>query len=110
MDRAQAEKWLPRRAREVQETQEFLASRPALIAKYPDEAAALLPGPAAPRKTFTPARADGSRLMLQWNDSQVTVMGAGPDLAADAALVWPLARALEARVYDESGALLSAGA
>jgi hypothetical protein len=56
------------------------------------------------------ARPDGSRLMLQWNDSQVTVMGAGPDLAADAALLWPLARALEARVYKESGALLSADA
>lgn len=53
LDRAGAEKWLARRAREVQETQEFLAGRPALITKYPDEAAALLPVPAAPRRTFT---------------------------------------------------------
>jgi hypothetical protein len=63
LDRAGAEKWLARRAREVQQTQEFLASRPALIAKYPDEAAALLPGQVAPRRTFTLARPDGSRLM-----------------------------------------------
>jgi hypothetical protein len=107
LDRAGAEKRLASRAREQEKVQVFLASRPDLIAKYPREAEISLPGRAAPKKTFTLTRADGSRLTLQWDNSQVTIIGAGPDWAADAALVTPLARALNASVYSKSGALIS---
>jgi hypothetical protein len=113
LDRAAAQERIGRRASEQQKLQEFVASRPALVAKYPDDAAALLPGLAArpgsaPRqKAFTLPRADGSRLRLFWSKSQVTAVGVGPDLAADAALLSPLAQALNARVYDESGTLIS---
>lgn len=75
LDRAGAEQRLASRAREQQKAQAYLASRPDLVARYPREAANILPGSAAPQKMFTLTRADGSRLILRWNNSQVSVIG-----------------------------------
>jgi hypothetical protein len=51
-------------------------------------------------------RPGGTRLLLQWDDSQVTVTWVSTDVAGDAALILPIAPALGAFVYDGAGTRL----
>jgi hypothetical protein len=53
--------------------------------------------------TFGLERPDGTRLLLQWRRGQVTVLRVSLDVAADAALITPLARELDAHVYAADG-------
>ena len=50
-----------------------------------------------------PGAPDGTRLLLQWRQGQVTVVRVSLDVAADAALIAPLAREFDAHVYAEDG-------
>jgi hypothetical protein len=53
--------------------------------------------------TFGLERPDGTALLLQWRNGQVTVLRVGADVAADAGLIAPIARVLGAHVYAEDG-------
>ena len=77
------------------------AARPDLLAKDPQQFRLLSGGPGLP--TFGLERPDGTRLLLQWRQGQVTVGRVSLDVAADAALIAPLARELDAHVYAEDG-------
>jgi hypothetical protein len=76
--------------------------RPDLAAKMPAHFPQYADGP-GPAPLHALGRPDGTRLLLQWRKEQVSVLRVGPDTAADAALVAPIARELDARVYDEDG-------
>jgi hypothetical protein len=90
---------------------EAAAQRDHLAVQRPDLAAempALFPGYAGgpgPAPLHALERPDGTRLLLQWRDGQISVLRVSADATADAALVAPIARALDARVYDEDGTL-----
>ena len=94
-----------RRAAQVQadevSQEKMAAARPDLLAKHPQQFRHFSGGPGLP--TFGLERPDGTRLLLQWRQSQVTVMRVSLDVAADAALIAPLARELDAHVYAEDG-------
>lgn len=53
--------------------------------------------------TFGLERPDGTRLLLQWRRGQVTVLRVSADVAADAALIAPIAREFDAHVYAADG-------
>jgi hypothetical protein len=95
-----------RRAAQVQadkvSQEKMAAARPDLLAKHPQQFRHFSGGPALP--TFGLERPDGTRLLLlQWRQGQVTVVRVSLDVAADAALIAPLARELDAHVYAEDG-------
>ena len=77
------------------------ARRAGLLAKHPQQFRHFSGGAGLP--TFGLERPDGTRLLLQWRQGQVTVMRVSLDVAADAALIAPLARELDAHVYAEDG-------
>jgi hypothetical protein len=81
--------------------QKMAAARPDLLAKHPQQRRHFSGGPGLP--TFALERPDGTRLLLQWRQGQVTVLRVSPDVAADAALIAPLARELDAHVCAEDG-------
>ena len=105
MTRERATQLNDRRAALVQadkvSREKMAAARPDLLAKDPQQFRLLSGGPGLP--TFGLERPDGTRLLLQWRQGQVTVMRVSLDVAADAALVAPLARELDAHVYAEDG-------
>lgn len=88
----------------VQQAKAAMESRPDLAAKHPEVAQAH-GGSTAPNPIFALTRPDGTRLLLQWRKSQVTALRVA-QVAADAALILPMAQALDAHVYGESGTLL----
>jgi hypothetical protein len=94
-----------RRAAQVQadmgSQEKMAAARPDLLARHPQQFRHFSGGSGVP--TFGLERPDGTRLLLQWRQGQVTVMRVSLDVAADAALIAPLARELDARVYAEDG-------
>ena len=94
-----------RRAAQVQadkvSQEKMAAARPDLLAKHPQQFRHFSGGPGLP--TFGLERPDGTRLLLQWRRGQVTVLRVSLDVAADAALIAPLARELDAHVYAEDG-------
>lgn len=59
-----------------------------------------------PSPLFAMERPGSVRLLLRWDDSQVTVLRGGADVAGDVALVLPIASALGAFVYDRAGTRL----
>ena len=77
------------------------AARPDLVAEQPQQFRHVTGGTGPP--TFGLERPDGTRLLLQWRRGQVTVMRVSLDVAADAAVIAPLARELDAHVYGEDG-------
>ena len=81
--------------------EKMAAARPDLLATRPQQFRHFSGGPVLP--TFGLERPDGTRLLLQWRQGQVTVMRVSLDVAADAALIAPLARELDAHVYAEDG-------
>jgi hypothetical protein len=94
-----------RRAAQVQADKgsqgKVAAARPDLLVKHPQQFRHFSGSTDVP--TFGLERPDGTRLLLQWRQGQVTVLRVGLDVAADAALIAPLARELDARVYAEDG-------
>ena len=94
-----------RRAAQVQagkaSQEKMAAARPDLLAKYPQQFRHFSGGAGLP--AFGLERPDGTRLLLQWRQGQVTVMRVSLDAAADATLIAPLARELDAHVYAEDG-------
>lgn len=95
-----------RRAAQVQadkvSQEKMAAARPDLLAKHPQQFRHFSSGgPGLP--TFALERPDGTRLLLQWRQGQVTALRVSLDVAADAALIAPLARELDAHVYAEDG-------
>ncbi len=94
-----------RRAAQVQADkvyqEKMAAARPDLLAKHPQQFRHFSGGLGLP--TFGLERPDGTRLLLQWRQGQVTVLRVSLDVATDAALIAPLARELDAHVYDEDG-------
>ena len=81
--------------------QKMTAARPDLLARHPQQSRHFSGGPGLP--TFGLERPDGTRLLLQWRQGQVTVLRVSLDVATDAALIAPLARELDAHVYAEDG-------
>jgi hypothetical protein len=81
--------------------EEMAAARPDLLASRPEQFRHVSGGAGLP--TFGLERPDGTRLLLQWRQGQVTVLRVGADVAANAALVAPIARELDAHVYAEDG-------
>jgi hypothetical protein len=81
--------------------QEKMAARPGPQAKHPQQYRHFSGGAGLP--TFGLERPDGTRLLLQWRQGQVTVLRVSLDVAADAALIAPLARELDAHVYAADG-------
>jgi hypothetical protein len=81
--------------------EKMAAARPDLLAKHPQQFRHFSGGPGLP--TFGLERPDGTRLLLQWRRGQVTVLRVSLDVAADAALIAPFARELDAHVYAEDG-------
>jgi hypothetical protein len=94
-----------RRAAQVQADKVFqektAAARPDLLAKHPKQFQHFSGGTGLP--TFGLERPDGTRLLLQWRQGQVTVLRVSLDVAADATLIAPLARELDAHVYAADG-------
>jgi hypothetical protein len=94
-----------RRAAQVQADkvarEKTAAARPDPLAEHPRQFRHLTGRPGLP--TFGLERPDGTRLLLQWRQGQVTVMRVRRDVAADAALIAPLAHELDAHVYAEDG-------
>jgi hypothetical protein len=91
-----------RRAAQVEVSEQIMAAaRPDLLAKHPQQSRHFSGGPGLP--TFGLERPDGTRLLLQWRQGQVTVLRVSLDAAADAALIAPLARELDAHLYAEDG-------
>jgi hypothetical protein len=94
-----------RRAAQVQahrvSQEKTAAARPDLLAKHPQQFRHFSGDPGLP--TFALERPDGTRLLLQWRQGQVTVLRVSPDVATDAALIAPLAHELDAHVYAEDG-------
>ena len=94
-----------RRAAQVQADkvyqEKMAAARPDLLAKHPQQFRHFSGDPGLP--TFGLERPDGTRLLLQWRQGQVTVLRVSLDVATDAALIAPLARELDAHVYAEDG-------
>ena len=82
--------------------EKMAAARPDLLAKDPRHSRLLSGGPGLLAVGLE--RPDGTRLLLQWRQGQVTVGRVSLDVAADAALISaPLARELDAHVYAEDG-------
>jgi hypothetical protein len=94
-----------RRAAQVQadkvSQEKMAAARPDLLAKHAQQFRHFSGAPGLP--TFGLERPDGTRLLLQWRQGQVTALRVSLDVAADAALIAPLARELDAHVYAEDG-------
>jgi hypothetical protein len=94
-----------RRAAQVQadkvSQEKMAAARPDLLAEHPQQFRHFTGRTDLP--TFGLERPDGTRLLLQWRQGQVTVMRVSLDVAADAALIAPLAHELDAHVYAEDG-------
>jgi hypothetical protein len=103
--RERATELLDRRAAQVQadmvSQEKMAAARPDLLVKHSQQFRHFSGGTDVP--TFGLERPDGTRLLLQWRQGQVTVLRVSLDVAADAALIAPLARELDARVYAEDG-------
>jgi hypothetical protein len=76
-------------------------ARADLLAKHPQEFRHFSGETGLP--SFSLGRPDGTRLLLQRRQGRVTVLRVSVDVAADAALIAPLARELDARVYAEDG-------
>ena len=94
-----------RRAAQVQadkiSQEKMAAARQDLLAEYPRQFRRFTGRTGLP--TFGLERPDGTRLLLQWRQGQVTVLRVSLDVAADAALIAPLAHELDAHVYAEDG-------
>lgn len=94
-----------RRAAQVEADMAFqektAAARPDLPDGRPERPRPFPVGAGLP--TFALERPDGTRLLLQWRQGQVTVLRVSADAAADAALIAPIAREADAHVYTEDG-------
>jgi hypothetical protein len=96
-----------RRAAQVQaekvSQEKMAAARPDLLAKHPQQFQFQRFSGGTGLPTFGLERPDGTRLLLQWRQGQVTVLRVSLHVAADATLIAPLARELDAHVYAEDG-------
>jgi hypothetical protein len=96
-----------RRAAQVQadkvSQEKTAAARPDLLAKHPKQFQFQHFSGGTGLPTFGLERSDGTRLLLQWRQGQVTVLRVSLDVAADATLIAPFARELDAHVYAEDG-------
>ena len=84
--------------------EKMAAARPDLLAKNPQQFQFQHFSGGTGLPTFGLERPDGTRLLLQWRRGQVTVLRVSLDVAADATLIAPLARELDAHAYAEDGA------
>ena len=94
-----------RRAAQVQadkvSQEKMAAARPDLLGKHPRQFRHFSGGTGLP--AFGLERPDGTRLLLQWRQGQVTVLRVSAVAVAVAALIAPFARELDAHVYAEDG-------